>query len=318
MNYNVVLTTAEDIVAVVDAVVAKGNGATIDFVADFTGIATDDQVMKALQMSVELDLLSYNNNTSCYETKSFLARKLVSAASDNQKAAIMRLILEQYTPYKTFKTRYSFTKSIDIACKQTKSLHSIRSNERDIKNTFISIATYAKALRSEGANLYSFAEDSDAENLIEYSLRTTSITEESLRDFWGENICEFVNTTNVFQPLSDALQKLKTNPIDARSVVVYSANAFESFLNDYANYKKVSLIGKNGIIEKGNALSVSKKHKGLIGFIGQIRNAADHGADPDENNQIWTVSKETAMVFPCIVAIAIKDIYLRDNGIIEV
>ena len=43
MNYNVVLTTAEDIVAVVDAVVAKGNGATIDFVADFTGIATDDQ-----------------------------------------------------------------------------------------------------------------------------------------------------------------------------------------------------------------------------------------------------------------------------------
>ncbi len=318
MNYNVVLTTAEDIVAVVDAVVAKGNGATIDFVADFTGIATNDQVMKALQMSVELDLLSYNNNTSCYETKSFLARKLVSAASDNQKAAIMRLILEQYTPYKTFKTRYSFTKSIDMACKQTKTLHSIQSNERDIKNTFISIATYAKALRSEGANLYSFAEDSDAENLIEYSLRTTSIIEESLRDFWGENICEFVNTTNVFQPLSDALQKLKANPIDARSVVVYSANAFESFLNDYANYKKVSLIGKNGIIEKGNALSVSKKHKGLIGFIGQIRNAADHGADPDENNQIWTVSKETAMVFPSIVAIAIKDIYLRDNGIIEV
>ena len=56
----------------------------------------------------------------------------------------------------------------------------------------------------------------------------------------------------------------------------------------------------------------------MIDYIGQVRNAADHGSDVDEGNQMWTVSNETAMVYPLIVAIVIKDIYLRDNGIIEV
>ena len=54
MSYNIVLTTAEDIVAVVDAIVAKGEGVTKNFVSKFTGIATDEQVDKAIKMSMEL------------------------------------------------------------------------------------------------------------------------------------------------------------------------------------------------------------------------------------------------------------------------
>ena len=50
MSYNIVLTTAEEVVAVVDAVVAKGSEASKEFVSEFTGIATDDQVQKELQM----------------------------------------------------------------------------------------------------------------------------------------------------------------------------------------------------------------------------------------------------------------------------
>ena len=157
MSYNIVLTTAEDIVAVVDAVIAKGSEAAKDFIAEFTGIATDDQVLKALQMACELQLIVFDSSRGCYGSPSFLARKLVSASSDEQKAVFMRLILEQYAPYNTFKTRYGFTKSIELACRQTKTLHMMTSNERDVKNTLISIATYAKALKSEGANLYSFA-----------------------------------------------------------------------------------------------------------------------------------------------------------------
>ena len=162
MSYNIVLTTAEDIVAVVDAVIAKGSEAAKDFIAEFTGIATDDQVLKALQMACELQLIVFDSSRGCYGSPSFLARKLVSASSDEQKAVFMRLILEQYAPYNTFKTRYGFTKSIELACRQTKTLHMMTSNERDVKNTLISIATYAKALKSEGANLYSFVEDVDA------------------------------------------------------------------------------------------------------------------------------------------------------------
>ena len=147
MPYSIVLTTAEDIVAVVDAVVARGKDAGIDYIADFTGIATEDQVSKALHMAVELGLLVHNDLTGLYSTNSYLAKRLVTAASDDQKAAIMRLILEQYEPYKAFKTRYGFTRLIDLACKQAKSVCSINGNERDIKNTLISIATYAKALK---------------------------------------------------------------------------------------------------------------------------------------------------------------------------
>lgn len=321
MSYNIVLTTAEDIVAVVDAVIAKGSEATKDFIAEFTGIATDDQVLKALQMACELQLIIFDATQNCYRSPSYLAKKLVSAATDEQKAVFMRLILEQYEPYNTFKTRYGFTKSIELACRQTKTLHAMSSNERDIKNTLISIATYAKALKSEGANLYSFVEDMNAVFVIDTALRSANITENSLRSYWGENLYTFVNTTNVFEPLVEALQKANAATIDVRSVVVCAANAFESFLADYAVRKGVSLSGKNGIIQKRDALSshISKKHRGMIEFVGQVRNAADHGADPDESNQVWTISNETASMYPCIIAALIKVIYLRDmTGSVEV
>lgn len=320
MAYNIVLTTAEDIVAVVDAVAAKGSGCQKAFIEEFTGIATDDQVIKALSMAMELQLLEHNTSNNEYLLKSYLGRKLVTAATDNQKAVIMRLILEEYAPYITFKTRYGFTKSIELACKQTKILHSMTSNERDIKNTLISIATYSKALKSEGANLYSFSDDIGDLTLIDYVLAQSSISYSTLQTFWGEQLFSFVDYTSVFSTLSDAFQKTKANPMDTRAVVVYAANAFESFLDCFAQYKNVSLSGRNGIIQKRDALSpfLSKKHRGMIDYIGQIRNAADHGADPDENNQMWNITPETASVYPLVIATVIKGIYQRDNGSIGV
>ena len=81
-----------------------------------------------------------------------------------------------------------------------------------------------------------------------------------------------------------------------------------------------SLIGKTGILQKSGAMSsiLSKKHRGMIEHIGQVRNAADHGADTDEGGKVWMVSEETARVYPTIVATLIKDIVLRENGMIIV
>ena len=320
MAYNIVLTTAEDIVSVVDAVVAKGQSANADYIAEFTGIATEDQVNKAICMALELNMLVTDHQQCIYNVNSYLAERLVTATTDSQKAAIMRLIIEQYQPYKVFKTRYNFTHSIEQACKQTKILCSIQANERDIKNTLISIATYAKALKSEGANLYSFVEEEYSYSLIESSLLESAVSEKLLRDFWGDNIYIKININTVSEPLSKAFQKSKAKVSDTRSVIVYAANAFESFLDNYAMIKEVSLSDCNGIIQKKTALSdyLSKKHKGMIDYIGQVRNAADHGADNDENGQMWTITRDTALIYPCIVAIAIKDILQRDSGYIEV
>ncbi len=81
-----------------------------------------------------------------------------------------------------------------------------------------------------------------------------------------------------------------------------------------ASHRNISLNGRNGIIQKRDALSayLSKKHRGMIDFVGQVRNAADHGADPEEGNQTWSVSRETAMLFPAVVAILIKDLFSRE------
>ena len=49
----------------------------------------------------------------------------------------------------------------------------------------------------------------------------------------------------------------------------------------------------------------------MIDYIGQVRNAADHGSDSDENGLTWTITNETAILYPSIVAILIKGIYDR-------
>jgi hypothetical protein len=320
MSFNIVLTTAEDIVAVVDAVCAKDGKADKDFISQFTGIATDDQVQKATHMAIELNLLKFNSTEGTYSTDLFLANKLVMAKNDEQKAAVMKIVLEEYEPYKVFKLRYERTNSIELACRQMKIMFGMSSNERDIKNTIVSVATYAKALKSEGANLYSFTNQVDDMKLLGETYQGLFFNTIALKRFFGDNLLSRINEKNVQEPLVEAMQKASADVPDAKSVIVYAANAFESFLNDYAVEKNVSLQGKNGILQKRDALSavLSKKHRGMIDYIGQIRNAADHGADNDENGQMWSVSNETANIYPSIVAILIRDILLRDNGIIEV
>ncbi len=320
MSFNIVLTTAEDIVAVVDAVCAKAGNANQSFIAQFTGIATDDQVKKAIHMAVELRLLKYDSSNDMYLVDMFLANKLVMAKTDEQKAAVMKIILEEYEPYKIFKVRYRYTNSIEMACRQIKILFNMNANERDIKNTIVSIATYAKALKSEGANLYSFTDEMDDMRLLGETYQGLFENVLALKNFYGDTLIAYLNETNVQTPLIEAMQKVKATSIDTKAIIVYASNAFESFLNDYAMQKNISLQGKNGILQKRDALVsvLSKKHRGMIDYIGQVRNAADHGADNDENGQMWSVSVETAIYYPILVATVIKNILLRDSGVIEV
>ena len=85
-------------------------------------------------------------------------------------------------------------------------------------------------------------------------------------------------------------------------------------LNRYAHSMmdtKIEMM--NGILQKKDALVayLSKKHRGMIEYVGQVRNAADHGSDADEGGLTWLVTDETAVLFPSIVAILIKGIYDR-------
>ena len=120
--------------------------------------------------------------------------------------------------------------------------------------------------------------------------------------------------------LIDAYSKIQNTDSDPKAIILYAANAFESFLQQIANSHKISLVGKNGIAQKSDALSsvISKKHRGMIQYICQIRNAVEHGADPDEGGKVWNISNESALMYPIIVASIIKSIVLRENGILSI
>lgn len=315
MRYNILLTTAEDIIDVVDAVLAKPNNCNKQYISDFTEL-TQVQLENAINMSIELKLINFNSSNSIYNSNNSLARLLVSTSNDNQKAAIMRIILEQYPPYIDFKSRFIFTESVDKASSQIKALYNINSSSRNIKNTLVSLSTYAKALSSQGANLYILNEDCLTYiDLINQSILTKESNETSLISLLGEETYTYIDNENVLKPLLDSYSRISNINNDVRATIVYAGNAFESFLVQVANDNRISLQGKSGIISKAQALNqlLSKKHRGMINYIGQVRNATEHGVDADENGKSWEVSNETSLLFPIIVATTIKNIVLRNK-----
>lgn len=316
MPYDIIFAPAEDIVGVIDAILAKPFECSEGFIGEFADISST-QTINALHMATQLGLAEKDNITGFYSSTSFLARLIVSSRNDNHKAAIMRLVLEQYEPYITFKARFSFSGSIDLACKQVKTLYSMSGSYKDIRNAIISIATYSKAMINDGASSYKLNQDEVSYiEILELALKFKANDDNALRTQLGEKVCDYLNTANVFNPLSDAYSKIQNIDTDPQATILYAGNAFESFLQQIADTHSISLVGKNGIGQKSDALSsvISKKHRGMIQYICQIRNAADHGADADEGGKVWSVSIESAQMFPVVVASIIKNVVLRELG----
>jgi hypothetical protein len=183
------------------------------------------------------------------------------------------------------------------------------------------LATYSKALISEGANLYHFNEnDLSYIDILNNVIEIKSSNESLLIHKLGEMAYNYINKEQVFNPLSDSFSKINNIENDTRATINYAGNAFESFLAQIAEERSISLIGKSGIIKKADALSsvLSKKHRGMIFYIGQVRNAADHGADDNEDGQAWEISDMTALTFPIIVSELIKNIVEYFNGNLKV
>lgn len=320
MPYNIVQTTAEDILGVIDAIVSKSLNCTKEFICEFADISSL-QADNALKMSMEMGLVELDADSNLYSSNSYLSRLLVSARNSEHKAAILRLILEQFEPYSVFKMRFINTNSLDTAAKQVRTLYGISSSYKDIKNTFINIATYAKAMINDGAGSYKLNEDNTTYiEILDLVVKFKSNDSTALQQQFGLEIFEYLDKKNILDPLSDAYSKIQNDSPELKPIIMYAGNAFESYLYQVASEKSVSLAGKNGIINKAEALSsfLSKKHRGMINYIGQVRNAADHGADPDEDGNTWEISNDTALIYPIIVVTLIKDIYNYLKGKIMV
>ena len=173
------------------------------------------------------------------------------------------------------------------------------------------------SLINDGANTYKLNQDDVSYiEILELALKFKANDDNALIQQLGSEVYDFIDKDKVFNPLSDAYSKIQNITTDPKAPIIYASNAIESFLQQIADKYSISLVGKSGIGQKCNMLStvLSKKHRGMMEYIGQVRNAVDHGADADEGGKVWPVADDTAQIYPLLAATIIKGIVLRENG----
>jgi len=304
-------TTAENVISATDTVLAYPNGCDETTAARFMDVPLDS-ARYALQMAEQLGLVEQDSK-SLYRTKSPLAAYLVTAKS-SQKAAVLRLLLESYEPYRVFKTRLTVTGSAPIAAEQVRTRCGLTHHRDEVKDTLISLGTYSQSLISRGAGFFDVvsSEVQDADFLCTTANLASdrAIAENQVRAHLGEATCNWINRDEVLEPLVTAHQLL--NPtLDCRAPVTYAGNAVESFLTQVGGHHGVSLAKANGINAKVDMLGthIRKKHSNMLKYLGHVRNAADHGTDP-EIGCSWDISHESALQYVHVAISTIKSVTL--------
>lgn len=156
MAYEIFPTTAEHIVSSTDAVLLKNTGCDENFVAAFLDVPTDT-ARNALLMSSQLGLVKFNRDDSLFYPVLPFSTYVVTSR-EQQKSAVVRVLLEQYEPYKLFKNRLMVTGLVHTAAEQVRVYFGLTAHRDSIKDTLTSLGTYAQSLVSEGAGLYRLSE----------------------------------------------------------------------------------------------------------------------------------------------------------------
>lgn len=288
--------TAEQVVAAVEAVVVNQRPTEVDFVADFLEL-TKDQAKAALELASDLNLLS--SDAGKYLAASPLCRLVVSP-NQMVKAAVLRVVLESYVPFVVFRERLAATALAATAAKQTKTVLGLNAHHEEIKDTLVSLGTYSQALVTEGGGRYR-PEGSPSENTLEILTRACSDAtagEARIREQIGADAAALVSRDEVIVPLADALLRAKSG--DSRGAVVAGGNAVDSYLDVLASNLGVSLAGTTGINAKldkmAQANKLPKKLVQVGKYLGHVRNAADHGVDPEIGSS-WNIRDSTAVEY---------------------
>ena len=152
MPYEIYQTSAENVIAATDATLQKPEGVNEILVSAFLD-TTVPYARDALQMARELSLLK-EPQPGLFMPDAKCGLYLCTAVRES-KAAILRYMLEQYEPYRTFKARLELTGIVGEAANQTKALHNIGAHRQVIGATFTDLGTYAQSLISEGGGTVS-------------------------------------------------------------------------------------------------------------------------------------------------------------------
>jgi hypothetical protein len=317
MQFEVFRTTAEHILGGADAALQSSNGVDVQKVSVFLD-TTPDYARDSLNMGVQLGLLSINPN-GFFVAASPCVKYLVTSVRE-EKAAVFRFVLEQYEPFSVFKHRLDLATGVPTqAAAQTKAICGITAHRDVIAATLIDLGTYANALTSQGAGLYLASESRAAEYLkvLDEVIAERQTTELFITRHLERDASEWIDRNDVLENLITAYQRLVSVSEDPRSPIVHAGNAFESFLVQVATHYGVNLRGANGINAKGERIEqgghLKAKHKHIVKYLGHIRNAADHGIDPDIGHQ-WDIRDSTAIEYVHVTLTAIRDLVDAKNS----
>lgn len=296
MAYSIEATAAEHVIGAVDAVLSHTPSAREQDISEFCQLRIDS-TRRAIRMAEQLTLIQ--EDAGAYSCGSPLARLLIGAMGAN-RSAVFRVILESYTPFNFFCGRIYLGEDPSMAADRVKAVFKLSEHRDDIRDTLISFGTYCSSIESLGAGLYRIpsVDRRTPEHLaaVGFLLRTADAAHAGLAAALGPAAYAFLHEAKALEELQLAYGMLGGTP-DPRALVVHVGNAVESFLVKLGKDRSIDLTSANGINQKAQRLSVNKgltaKHQAMLGFLGHVRNAADHGVDADLNAQ-WIVSDRIA------------------------
>lgn len=291
-------TTADHVMGAVEAIVINGGPTTPVMIAEFLE-TTPANATAALEMAVELGLVALNGTD--YIVNSPLCR---FTRTDDQKVAVLRILIESYRPFTTFRDQLLATSDLNKAAQSSKIFCAIPASRDVVKETLISLGTYSRALIPEGGGHYQLDAASlfNALTKIAASCIDMVQAEGRIRDQLGPEATAVVNRENVIVPLADAL--FKANQRDPDGAVQQAGNAVESHIVAMAGrmVPPVNVAGANGIAQKlsrfgGTPRRLPMKLVHVGEYLSAIRNAADHGVDIDISNQPWLIRDATGLEY---------------------
>lgn len=264
------LATAEQVIACVEAVVASSNGCDQTYVANFNDLK-EDQALAALKLAEDVGFITEQSGK--FQISNPISR-LLRTPHVNEKAAVLRIMIESFRPFQVFREELEFSNDALIAAKRTRTLLTLDAHWEDIKTTLLNLATFSGALTAGHGGKYE-RDSKSAPNLLKEL--ADGCSEEGaavfqIRKQIESDAANMVSHDNVVTPLAAALRHAASG--SAREAVVYAGNAVESFLDEYAAKRSASLANATGLnskIDKLLAANVLSKKLGFNGkYLGHI------------------------------------------------
>lgn len=309
-------TTAEQLLAVVEAVVVHNKSPDAQFIAEFKDL-TLDRTEAALGLALDMNLLAVKADK--YRPISPLCR-FMDTFDQVRKAAVLRILLETYEPFTVFRERLIATDNADQAAQETKTLLSLDAHREEIRETLVSLGTYSQALESQAGGTYR-PDPQGLENSLQDiadQCGELAAAETRTREQIGSSACAAISRDDVILPLANALIRARDG--DGVGAIVEAANAVESFLDILAAARTVNVAGATGVNARlvkfqGPPRELPRKLNGMGQYLGHIRNAADHGTgDPDVNNANWSIRSNTGLEYVFVACSFIRACWRFHEG----